>query len=152
MYGLDDIALYTGFIGGMYVLGAAAETMINNKKNKGEKLASGEFGTEKDLKDLLGADGIQISKNIRLSLKASHEGVCIIGPTGSKKSSSIMASNLLNEELIPGSFVISDPKGELWRICSNYLRYKGYMLSMFNPTSPLNSIQYNPLEMCRTSE
>jgi type IV secretion system protein VirD4 len=152
MFVIDDIILYTGIVGGMTIAGEVAAFTIKKLKNKNDKLASAEFGKIKDLIGLLGAEGVQLSKSYRLSQKISYEGICIIGPTGSGKSSTIMASNLLNDNLIPGSFVVSDPKGELWKICSNYLTYKGFKCIMFNPTSPLNSYQYNPLEACRTTE
>jgi type IV secretion system protein VirD4 len=144
--------MYLLLLGGATVAGNLAEYLIKHRRRKGETLASAQFGKNKDLKGLLGADGVQLSKKYRLSQKISYEGICIIGPTGSGKSSAIMASNLLNDELIAGSFVISDPKGELWKLCSNYLTYKGFKCIMFNPSSPLNSMQYNPLEACRTAE
>jgi len=152
MFVLDDVMYYTAALGALAIGGEVLAIVVKKCNNKDDKLATATFGKRKDLSNLLGNNGVQISKNIRLSLKASHEGICIIGPTGAGKSSSIIASNLLNEDIIPGSLVIADPKLELWETTSNYLKYKGYRTILYSPLSPNSSVQYNPLNMCRTTE
>jgi type IV secretory pathway TraG/TraD family ATPase VirD4 len=63
------------------------------------KIATSKFGTKKDLKRLLGNDGIILSKHYQLNFNSSLEHVLILGPTGSKKTTGVYLPNLLDNKL-----------------------------------------------------
>ena len=44
-----------------------------------------------------------------------------------------------------GSYVFTDPKGELYDKTAGYLKSKGYDIKIFNLVNPKNSDGYNPL-------
>lgn len=121
-------------------------------KAKKEKLANNELKDFKELKSLLGENGLNISKNIRLNDKYSYEGICLIGTTGSYKTSTLFMNNLLENKL-RGSFVITDPKGELFEKTSYYQKVtckrKIYKIDLINSDY---SEKYNLLEGCKNTE
>jgi len=115
------------------------------RKNK-QKLATSRLGNQKDLGKLLGSDGLIVSKNFQLSFKKTLEGTCVIAPTGEGKTTSIFLPNLLSDDLPESSIVISDPKGELWNLTSEYQRSIGREPILFEPLG--NHAKYNLLENC----
>ena len=71
----------------------------------------------------------------------------VIGATGSGKSQTIVEP--LVELLIKKgeSMIITDPKGELYRAASNYLRERGYNVVVLNFRDPQNGNAWNPLTL-----
>ena len=134
-----------GFLG---VLSAGA--IVPNLKCLGGNKKG--LSTLKDIKHLLANDGFQISKNISVSFKNLFEHLAIIGPTGAGKSTAVFIPNLLQDNSFNNSnssIVITDPKGEIFDITSNYQRSLGREVKVFSPYSPGGSIHYNPLDFCR---
>ena len=116
-----------------------------NKKSKYGDQGTGYIASVGELRELGGKDGFTISKNFRLSASKSYEHVLVLGPTGSGKSSSFFIPNLLD---LDGkhSAVVTDPKGEMYRKCSHYLKTLGYnivKLEPFNLTD--DDYRYNPI-------
>ena len=106
-----------------------------------------------DLDCLLKSNGIQLSKNIFLSVKSLYEHLIIFGPTGAGKSSSIFIPNLLQKESFnnsESSVIVTDPKGEIHDITSNFQRKIGRKVKVFAPYRESISIHYNPLDFCET--
>lgn len=104
-------------------------------------------GSIADLREFLGNDGFSISKQIRLSAKASYEHALVLGPTGSGKSSAFFIPNLLD---LDGqhSAVVTDPKGEMCEKTRPYLEAKGYKIVKVSPLDPdRNEYKYNPLAL-----
>ncbi len=62
--------------------------------------------------------------------------------SGSGKSASYVIPNAYQ---LLGSYVFTDPKGELYDKTAEYLRSKGYDIKIFNLVNPKNSDGYNPL-------
>lgn len=62
--------------------------------------------------------------------------------SGSGKSSSYSIPNAYQEL---GSYVFTDPKGELYDKTAGYLKSKGYEIKVLNLVNPTNSDGYNPL-------
>ena len=116
------------------------------KKNR-NKLATSRLGSKKDLGRLIGDDGLILSKKFQLTFKKTLEGVCIIAPTGEGKTTSIFLPNLLSNDLPKGSKIIADPKGELFKLTSEYQRSIGIEPILFEPLG--NNAHYNPLEHCK---
>lgn len=71
----------------------------------------------------------------------------VIGATGSGKSQTIVEPMV--ELLIKKgeSMIITDPKGELYRAASNYLRERGYNVVVLNFREPQNGNAWNPLTL-----
>lgn len=66
----------------------------------------------------------------------------VIGSSGSGKSRFFVMPNLHQANT---SFVITDPKGELYAQCAPYLESKGYKIRQFNLVDFDRSDHYNPL-------
>lgn len=119
---------------------------------KPDKLANNEIKGHKELEKIIGDDGLKISKNVRLNLKSDFEGCCLIGPTGSWKTTSLFLNNLLDNK-IEGSFIVTDPKGELFELSSGFQKNvcgrNVYKIDLENVDY---SEGYNMLEQCRNTE
>ena len=116
-----------------------------------------QWADTKELKKLMGEDGviigynkkiIQKSKPVRLSLKASCEHVAVIGPTGCGKTSAFFIPNLLQ---LPDntSCVVTDPKGEIEATVGDAMRARGWNVVAFCPMDKVHSAVYNPLAIAR---
>ena len=125
---------------------------VQKLKNKPDKLTSTELKDYKALKKIVGDDGLKLSKNVRLKNKYDYEGVCMIAPTGAGKTTSLFLNNLL-DNVIRGSYIITDPKGELFELTSGYQKSvcgrKVYKID-FRDTN--YSERYNLLGNCNNSE
>ena len=62
--------------------------------------------------------------------------------SGSGKSASYSIPNAFQ---MLGSYVFTDPKGELYDKTAGYLRKNGYEIKVLNLVNPANSDGYNPL-------
>lgn len=62
--------------------------------------------------------------------------------SGSGKSASYVIPNAYQ---LLGSYVFTDPKGELYDKTAGYLKTQGYDIKIFNLVNPKNSDGYNPL-------
>lgn len=128
-----------------------------NKKYKNklvdrDKLATSGLAELQELKSFNKKDGIQLSKNFYLSSRACYEHICIIGPTGAGKTTSVFYPNLLQSNSFCGgesSVVITDPKGELYKDTADYQKKLGRKVCVFSPLEPQYSFKYNPLEFCK---
>ena len=66
----------------------------------------------------------------------------LLDGSGSGKSASYVIPNAYQ---LLGSYVFTDPKGELYDKTAGYLREKGYDIKILNLVNPKNSDGYNPL-------
>lgn len=82
--------------------------------------------------DLFGMNGIETRLN---------NNVIAMGTSGSSKTRSVVIPNLLS---CVGSYIVSDPKGNLCRKYKNYLIDNGYKIKTINFVNPLESDGYNP--------
>ncbi len=74
--------------------------------------------------------------------KRGNVNVLIVGGSGAGKSASYVIPNALQ---LLGSYVFTDPKGELYDKTAGYFREKGYSVKVLNLVRPQNSDGYNPL-------
>lgn len=80
--------------------------------------------------------------------KRGNVNVLVVGGSGSGKSASYSIPNAYQ---LLGSYVFTDPKGELYDRTAGYLKSKGYEIKVLNLVRPQYSDGYNPL-MHITSE
>lgn len=69
-----------------------------------------------------------------------NNNVLVVGTSGSGKTRSIVTPNLLQAV---GSYVVSDPKGNLHAKYSAYLEREGYVVKKLDFTDPMHSDHYN---------
>ena len=74
--------------------------------------------------------------------KRGNVNVLIVGGSGAGKSASYVVPNALQ---LLGSYIFTDPKGELYDLTSGYFKEKGYAVKVLNLVRPENSDGYNPL-------
>ena len=74
--------------------------------------------------------------------KRGNINVLVVGGSGSGKSASYSIPNAFQQL---GSYVFTDPKGELYDKTAGYLKANGYEIKVLNLVRPENSDGYNPL-------
>ena len=74
--------------------------------------------------------------------KRGNVNVLVVGGSGSGKSASYSIPNAYQ---MLGSYVFTDPKGELYDRTAGYLKSHGYEIKVLNLVRPQNSDGYNPL-------
>ena len=78
-----------------------------------------------------------------------NNNVLIVGAAGAGKTRSIVSPNILQAT---GSYVITDPKGQLHKKYGDYLKSKGYKVKVLDLIHPGNSDGYNPLHYIRNTQ
>ncbi len=78
-----------------------------------------------------------------------NNNVLVVGAAGSGKTRSIVTPNILQAT---GSYVISDPKGLLYKEYHKYLRERGYVVKKLDLIHPKQSNKYNFFEYIRTEQ
>ena len=87
--------------------------------------------------------GIILAENNYLPVdKRGNVNVLVVGGSGSGKSASYSIPNAYQQL---GSYVFTDPKGELYDRTAGYLKQNGYEIKVLNLVKPQNSDGYNPL-------
>ncbi len=75
----------------------------------------------------------------------SDSHTLIFGNTGSKKTRNFCIPTVYTIGMGGESMVISDPKGEIYRNTSGFLKERGYSIKVFNLRSPEHGSKWNPL-------
>ena len=76
-----------------------------------------------------------------------NNNVLVVGASGAGKTRSIVIPNILQAD---GSYVVSDPKGNLVKKLGPYLKSNGYNVLTIDFIHPEKSSHYNPLGYCRS--
>ena len=71
-----------------------------------------------------------------------NKNVLVVGGSGSGKTACYIKPNIMQ---CLGSYVITDPKGELYKETSKFLEREGYDVKTFNLVNPTYSDFYNPI-------
>ncbi len=88
--------------------------------------------------------GIILAEENYLPLdKLGNTNVLIVGGSGSGKSS---AYTIPNAHQCLGSYVFTDPKGEIYDATAGYLKSQGYEIKLLNLVNPNSSDSYNPIQ------
>ena len=93
--------------------------------------------------------GIILAEDNYLPLdKRGNVNVLVVGGSGSGKSASYSIPNAFQ---MLGSYVFTDPKGELYDKTAGFLKKNGYDIKVLNLVNPENSDGYNPLLHIRSN-
>lgn len=93
------------------------------------------------------ADGVSYSLDCYSTKR--NNNVLICGTPGSGKTRGIIEPQLM---MATGSYVISDPKRNLYRKYKHYLEERGYKVSLLDFTDPSHSVHFNPLEYLESTQ
>lgn len=114
----------------------------------GEEKGSADWATEKDREEyrLNNFEGNLILSNTEFLPKNTdiihrNLNVAILGGSGTQKTRTYSKPNLMQCNT---SFVITDPKGELYKECGGMLRENGYEVKALNLKKPAFSAGFNP--------
>ncbi|MGG0476321.1 type IV secretory system conjugative DNA transfer family protein, partial [Priestia aryabhattai] len=108
-----------------------------------------QFYTKKQWQFKSEKSAVPVSKNLKLTTKKMFEHIALFGPTGSGKSATFFVPIL--RTVSDASFVITDPKGELFRKTYKDLLNKGILSLHLNLTDPdKGNIGYSLLKNCKT--
>lgn len=148
-----DLTAFIDFVGVTMVGGETLAYILKQKTQKAkDKLANGHLISRNDISNILGDDGLILSKDIQLKEKYDYEGSVVFGATGSGKSTGFYIPNLLNPDL-KGSIIAGDPTGELFNATSWYQQnICGRKVLKFSPLEPNYSEKYNLLSSCKTND
>lgn len=78
-----------------------------------------------------------------------NNNVLVVGTSGAGKTRSIVTPNLLQAT---GSYVVSDPKGNLYKKYGPYLKSRGYKVRCLDFVHPERSVHYNCLKYVHNSQ
>ncbi len=84
--------------------------------------------------------GKGIYYNLDMHKTKVNNNVLVVGASGAGKTRGIVIPNLLQAS---GSYIVSDPKGNLYGKYKNYLREKGYVVKKLDFIRPKESAHYN---------
>ena len=94
-----------------------------------------------------------LAKGIEYSLDCYetklNNNVLVVGTSGAGKTRSIVKPNILKAT---GSYIVSDPKGNLYKSMKPYLESQGYMVRKLDFTRPKQSAHYNPFNYIRSTQ
>lgn len=71
-----------------------------------------------------------------------NKNILVVGGSGSGKTACYIKPNIMQ---CLGSYIITDPKGELYKETSKFLQREGYDVKAFNLVNPKYSDFYNPI-------
>lgn len=142
----------------LYAMGIGIYFSSSEKRRPGEEHGSAEWGSVSaiarkytDKSDRF--NNLILSQSIRLGLNAKKHrrnlNVLVVGGSGAGKTRFYAKPNILQCNT---SFVVADPKGELFRAIAPLLIEKGYEVCVFNLITPEDSDGYNPFTYIRTDE
>lgn len=115
--------------------------LIEEKKAKAEKKIEYYKNSNMENTEIVLAEGVKFSMYSR---KISNNNVIVYGGSGSRKSRGPVMTNILN---LAGhcSFVITDPKGEVYEKSRYFLQMMGYKVRCLNLFEKYKTSHYNPM-------
>ena len=142
----------------------AVDEVRDSKGKNTSQFFDKDFVTEKDLEtnkafNYHTQNSIRSCKKDGILVRAEEKGSSIhinfvepihtlcVGTTSSGKTSRFVVPSLqlMSMTASKPSFVITDPKGELYEKCSNKFKKEGYDVKVLDLRNPFQSMQWNPL-------
>ena len=135
--------------GGLYLM----FTNKNDGEYKDIEHGSGDWSKGEEYSVLSKKEGFVLSANHFLPIiptppQAKNGNILVIGGSGSGKSASFAIPNAFQ---MLGSYIFTDPKGELYDRTAGIFKKKGYQIHVINLADPKFSDGYNPLSHIRGS-
>ena len=131
----------------LVLLAVGIGTFKNRKKTKYQNIEHGSSDWSQggeQYRVLSRNSGLLLAQNHYLPLnKLGNINVLIVGGSGSGKSSSY---TIPNAHQMLGSYVFTDPKGEIYDTTAGFLQKNGYDIKILNLVNPTSSDSYNPLQ------
>ena len=78
-----------------------------------------------------------------------NNNVMVVGTSGASKTRSMVTPNLLE---CTGSYIVTDPKGNLYKQWGAYMKANGYDVLRVSFIHPEQSVKYNPLTYVNTTQ
>ena len=75
-----------------------------------------------------------------------NNNVIVVGTSGAGKTTGIVIPNLMQAT---GSYIVTDPKGNLYKKVGPYLKSKGYKVLSMDLTNPYDNVRYNFMDYIR---
>ena len=127
------------------------ETRIPTNINQGE------FATIEDIKRIgvkinyksgkPGTGGVGMLSDGETAYALDDDGFyLVVGSTGSKKTRNVVAPYIYNNALAGNSMIISDIKGDIYKLLVRSLRKLGYKIVVLNFNEPEKGDAYNPIQ------
>ena len=120
-------------------------TSRNRNDFKNMEHGSARWADDEEIKQLQkDTKGIPLAKDTYLPLKSSiaaNLNEIVIGGSGAGKSFRKIKPDIIQ---MNGSYVVTDPKGELYRDCAKVLKANGYKVRVLNLVNINYSNSYNP--------
>lgn len=106
-----------------------------------------------DARNEFNASELIIAQNSRYSLNDRatrlNNNVLVIGGSGTGKTQTIVSPNLRQAV---GSYIVFDPKGQLYKKYGTYLKERGYLVGLLDFTGRERGVRYNPLAVVSTPQ
>lgn len=142
----------------LYAMGIGAYFSSRENRRPGEEHGSAKWGNAssiarkyKDKSDKF--QNLILSQNMRLGLNAKKHrrnlNILVVGGSGAGKTRFYAKPNIMQ---CNASYIIADPKGEMFRAAAPLLLEHGYDVKVFNLINPEDSDGYNPFTYIRTDE
>ncbi|MCB0515539.1 MAG: type IV secretory system conjugative DNA transfer family protein [Bacteroidetes bacterium] len=128
--------------------------LVGLRREKDIAYGSAEFADRAWKKQILHKrhTGLVVDGNNRISSDLSYKHVAVIAPSGMGKTSSYVMPNLLATDANTAvSYVVTDPKGEMYEQCAEHLRKMGYNIVVFDVNNAAYNT-YNPLKRAESDE
>ncbi len=144
--------------------GKAEDTVTDKKGKKVQQFYDKDFLADEDLKKIKGFNyntlsSIRSCNKDGILVRAEQKGLgmdinfvkpihtLVVGTTSSGKTTRFVVPSLqlMASTAAKPSFVITDPKGELYDINANKFKKEGYDVHVLNLRNPFQSVQWNPL-------
>lgn len=132
-------------------------TSKNPNDYRGMEQGSAKWANKYDLKQFTDNTGIPCGDNFYVTVEnpkhkfySSHNlNEIVIGGSGAGKSFRKIKPDIMQ---MTGSYVVTDPSGELYRDCAKLLRENGYKVRVLNLTNISLSNSYNPFKYMREEQ
>ncbi len=133
----------------LYIMIVFALFMLFKKEEEVDPWENKEHASSRWSKDgeqysiLSKTDGILLAKDNYLPVdKPGNINVMVVGGSGTGKSAAFVRPNVIP---LLGSYVFTDPKGELYDDTAGYFEANGYEIKVLNLMNPNKSDGFNPL-------
>ena len=151
-----------GFVTGCFFLYVLFDMTVNCKFLPGREYGNAAWADIRNInrqfEDHAEHNNRIYSQNLRISMDGRftriNNNTLVIGGSGSGKSFNLLTPNIYQaraDSVYPGSFIFTDPKGELLQQNGRFLKERGYKIRVLNLTTEgmEESDCYNPFEYIR---